>query len=128
MNALGSALSAIFTSPAGVVAAAVGGVVAKVGEGGRLPMPPVVGWDVFPWEVTAGVFLCGHNDRRSFGAHSWFVPGPAGGFLGEDDVGEARPADGGWSAATESIHASTPVRTAAADLSTLSGASKTIAA
>jgi glyoxylase-like metal-dependent hydrolase (beta-lactamase superfamily II) len=32
---------------------------------------------VFPWEVTKGVFLCGHNDRRSFGAHSWFVPGTA---------------------------------------------------
>jgi glyoxylase-like metal-dependent hydrolase (beta-lactamase superfamily II) len=36
---------------------------------------------VYPWEVTAGVFLCGHNDRRSFGAHSWFVPGPDGGLL-----------------------------------------------
>src|SRR5262245_32670276 len=30
--------------------------------------------NVFPWELTEGVFLCGHNDRRSYGAHSWFVP------------------------------------------------------
>ncbi len=36
---------------------------------------------VFPWELTTGVFLCGHNDRRSYGAHSWFVPRPSGGFL-----------------------------------------------
>ena len=36
---------------------------------------------VFPWEVTPGVFLCGHNDRRSFGAHAWFVPRPGGGML-----------------------------------------------
>ncbi|NUR09079.1 MAG: hypothetical protein HOQ22_12885 [Nocardioidaceae bacterium] len=25
-------------------------VVAQVGEGGRLPMPPVEEWDIFPWE------------------------------------------------------------------------------
>jgi glyoxylase-like metal-dependent hydrolase (beta-lactamase superfamily II) len=37
--------------------------------------------DVFPWELTPGVWLCGHNDRRSFGAHSWFVPDIGGGFL-----------------------------------------------
>lgn len=36
---------------------------------------------VFPMEVTPGVWLCGHNDRRSFGAHAWFVPGPPGGLL-----------------------------------------------
>lgn len=29
-------------------------VVAAVGEGGRLPMPPVQEWDMFPWEVAAG--------------------------------------------------------------------------
>ena len=29
-------------------------VVAQVGEGGRLPMPPVGEWDMFPWEVIAG--------------------------------------------------------------------------
>jgi hypothetical protein len=29
-------------------------VVAAVGEGGRLPMPPVEDWDVFPWEVLEG--------------------------------------------------------------------------
>ncbi len=33
---------------------------------------------IFPLEVAPGVLLCGHNDRRSFGAHSWFVP-PSGG-------------------------------------------------
>jgi glyoxylase-like metal-dependent hydrolase (beta-lactamase superfamily II) len=43
------------------------------------PRPEPTG--VFPWEVTPGVLLCGHNDRRSFGAHSWFVPRPAGGLL-----------------------------------------------
>jgi glyoxylase-like metal-dependent hydrolase (beta-lactamase superfamily II) len=37
--------------------------------------------DVFPWEVTPGVLLCGHHDRRSFGAHSWLVPRPDGGLL-----------------------------------------------
>ena len=36
---------------------------------------------VFPYEITSGVFICGHNDRRSFGAHSWFVPNSAGGFI-----------------------------------------------
>ena len=29
-------------------------VVAAVGEGGRLPMPPVHEWDMFPWEVVDG--------------------------------------------------------------------------
>lgn len=29
-------------------------VVAAVGEGGRLPMPPVGEWDIFPWEVVDG--------------------------------------------------------------------------
>ena len=29
-------------------------VVAAVGEAGRLPMPPVHEWDVFPWEVVDG--------------------------------------------------------------------------
>jgi glyoxylase-like metal-dependent hydrolase (beta-lactamase superfamily II) len=37
--------------------------------------------DIFPWNLTAGVWLCGYNDRRSFGAHSWFVPATAGGFM-----------------------------------------------
>jgi len=36
---------------------------------------------VFPFEVAPGVFLCGHNDRRSFGAHSWFVPQASDRFL-----------------------------------------------
>jgi len=30
-------------------------VVAAVGEQGRLPMPPVHEWDMFPWEVVDGV-------------------------------------------------------------------------
>ncbi len=29
---------------------------------------------VFPMQVAPGVYLCGYNDLRSFGAHSWFVP------------------------------------------------------
>jgi glyoxylase-like metal-dependent hydrolase (beta-lactamase superfamily II) len=29
---------------------------------------------IFPLRVAPGVLLCGHNDRRSFGAHAWFVP------------------------------------------------------
>jgi glyoxylase-like metal-dependent hydrolase (beta-lactamase superfamily II) len=36
---------------------------------------------VFPWEISPGVLLCGYNDRRSFGAHAWYVPEVAGGFL-----------------------------------------------
>jgi glyoxylase-like metal-dependent hydrolase (beta-lactamase superfamily II) len=36
---------------------------------------------VFPFQVAPGVFLCGHNDRRSFGAHSWFVPQTPDPFL-----------------------------------------------
>jgi glyoxylase-like metal-dependent hydrolase (beta-lactamase superfamily II) len=49
----------------------------SIGTLERRPEPP----GVFPFEVTPGVFLCGHNDRRSFGAHSWFVPGTGGGLL-----------------------------------------------
>src|SRR4029079_16029735 len=56
--------------------------------------------DVFPWEVTPGVWLCAHNDRRSFGAHSWFVPEVGGGFLVDSphwsaDVVDAIAAHGG---------------------------------
>jgi hypothetical protein len=29
-------------------------VVAQVGENGRLPMPPVAEWEIFPWEVVDG--------------------------------------------------------------------------
>ena len=29
-------------------------IVAQVGEAGRLPMPPVQEWDMFPWEVVDG--------------------------------------------------------------------------
>lgn len=32
-------------------------IVAAVGEDGRLPMSPVVAWDVFPWEVVDGALL-----------------------------------------------------------------------
>jgi hypothetical protein len=32
-------------------------VVAQVGEAGRLPMSPVVDWDVFPWEVVDGALV-----------------------------------------------------------------------
>lgn len=33
---------------------------------------------VYPWELAPGIWLCGHNDRRSFGAHAWFLERPAG--------------------------------------------------
>ena len=57
---------------------------------------------VFPWEVTPGVLLCGHHDRRSFGAHSWFVPRPDGGLMVDAphwslDVVESAEAHGGIS-------------------------------
>jgi diadenosine tetraphosphate (Ap4A) HIT family hydrolase len=32
-------------------------VVAQVGEGGRLPMPPVEQWDIFPWELVDGALV-----------------------------------------------------------------------
>jgi hypothetical protein len=32
-------------------------IVAQVGEDGRLPMSPVVEWDVFPWEVVDGALV-----------------------------------------------------------------------
>ena len=68
----------------------------SIGTVDRRPEPP----DVFPWEVTPGAWLCGHNDRRSFGAHSWFVPEVGGGFLVDSphwsaDVVEAIEAHGG---------------------------------
>jgi glyoxylase-like metal-dependent hydrolase (beta-lactamase superfamily II)/ferredoxin len=40
--------------------------------------PPI---DVYPFAVEAGVYLCGHNARSSFGAHSWFVPRVGGNLL-----------------------------------------------
>lgn len=51
----------------------------SIGRVDRAPAPE----GVYPWEVTDGVFLLGHNDRRSFGAHSWFVPanGRRGGLM-----------------------------------------------
>jgi glyoxylase-like metal-dependent hydrolase (beta-lactamase superfamily II) len=42
----------------------------SVGTASRRHAPP----GVFPMQVAPGVFLCGHNDPRSFGAHAWFVP------------------------------------------------------
>ena len=43
----------------------------------RLRPPP----RVYPHELTEGVYLCGHNHRSSFGAHSYFVPRPGGNLL-----------------------------------------------
>jgi glyoxylase-like metal-dependent hydrolase (beta-lactamase superfamily II) len=43
----------------------------------RRPAPP----RVFPMQVAPGVFLCGHNDLRSFGAHAWLVPQARDPFL-----------------------------------------------
>lgn len=36
---------------------------------------------VFPWQLTGGVYLCGNNDRSSFGAHSYLVVRPGGNLL-----------------------------------------------
>jgi glyoxylase-like metal-dependent hydrolase (beta-lactamase superfamily II) len=37
--------------------------------------------DVYPHLLANGVYLCGHNDRSSFGAHSYFVPRTGGNLL-----------------------------------------------
>jgi glyoxylase-like metal-dependent hydrolase (beta-lactamase superfamily II)/ferredoxin len=37
--------------------------------------------DVFPWELTDGVYLCGYNSEASFGAHSYFVVRQHGNLL-----------------------------------------------
>lgn len=36
---------------------------------------------VFPWALDDGVYLCGHNHRSSFGAHSYFIERPDGNLL-----------------------------------------------
>ena len=41
----------------------------SIGTAVRTPEPR----DVFPWPLTGGVHLLGHNDRSSFGAHSYLV-------------------------------------------------------
>lgn len=42
----------------------------SIGTTDRRPDPD----GVYPWEVTPGVWMTGFNDRRSFGAYSWWVP------------------------------------------------------
>jgi len=37
--------------------------------------------DVFPFELTAGVYALGHNSPSSFGGHSYLVAGPAGNLM-----------------------------------------------
>jgi glyoxylase-like metal-dependent hydrolase (beta-lactamase superfamily II) len=37
--------------------------------------------DVYPHEIGPGVFRCGYNSRKSFGAHSYFVVRNGAGFL-----------------------------------------------
>ncbi|HET6405592.1 MAG TPA: MBL fold metallo-hydrolase, partial [Candidatus Thermoplasmatota archaeon] len=37
--------------------------------------------DVFPWEMTPGVWMLGYNARHSFGATSWLVPRPEGNLM-----------------------------------------------
>lgn len=49
----------------------------SIGTSPRRLDPP----GVYPWELTPGVLMTGFNDRRSFGAYSWFVPRPDGGLL-----------------------------------------------
>jgi len=36
---------------------------------------------LYPHLLAEGVYLCGHNDRSSFGAHSYFVPRTSGNLL-----------------------------------------------
>ena len=43
----------------------------------RLRPPP----GIYPHLLAEGVYLCGHNDRSSFGAHSYFVPRTSGNLL-----------------------------------------------
>jgi glyoxylase-like metal-dependent hydrolase (beta-lactamase superfamily II)/ferredoxin len=50
---------------------------ASIGVVGR--KPPTEG--LFPWELDEGVFLCGYNSPRSYGANSFFVVRKAGNFL-----------------------------------------------
>lgn len=42
------------------------------------PKPPD---DVFPWELTPGVWMLGYNARHSFGATSWLVPRAEGNLM-----------------------------------------------
>lgn len=49
----------------------------SIGTTSRRTAPP----RVFPMQVAPGVFLCGHNDLRSFGAHAWLVPQARDPFL-----------------------------------------------
>ena len=37
--------------------------------------------NLYPHLLAEGVYLCGHNDRSSFGAHSYFVPRESGNLL-----------------------------------------------
>ena len=45
--------------------------------------PPV---DVFPHLLSPGVYLCGHNARSSYGAHSYYVQRPDGNILIDSPV------------------------------------------
>lgn len=42
------------------------------------PKPPP---DVFPWELTPGVWMLGYNARHSFGATSWLLARPDGNVM-----------------------------------------------
>lgn len=42
------------------------------------PKPPR---DVFPWELTPGVWMLGYNARHSFGATSWMITRPDGNVM-----------------------------------------------
>jgi glyoxylase-like metal-dependent hydrolase (beta-lactamase superfamily II)/ferredoxin len=44
--------------------------------GGEKPPP-----DVFPWELTPGVWMLGYNARESFGATSWLLVRPDGNVM-----------------------------------------------
>ncbi len=49
----------------------------SIGTRSHLPTPD----GVFPWALDEGVLLCGHNDRSSFGAHSYLLTRPEGNLL-----------------------------------------------
>ena len=49
----------------------------SIGTRDRRPTPD----GVFPWALDDGVLLCGHNDRSSFGAHSYLLVRDDGNLL-----------------------------------------------
>jgi len=61
----------------------------SIGTRSRRRPPP----DVFPWQLTDNVYLCGYNDESSFGAHSYFVVREEGNLLVDSPRHTRRLAD-----------------------------------